>query len=176
MIREKIFQEKVSNLAICILEIVVGVLLLINPAGFTRGIIIGTGVLMCLTGILSMVRYFMVRPEIAAQKQLLFRGLIALIAGAFLMTQHGWLITALPLLTVLYAMAMLMLAAARLQRMADCKRAGKSRWYMPGISAALAIVTAVILMTPLGTSAAVWVFAALSLIIQALFDMVMLAI
>ena len=67
-----LFQGKSGSIMICILEIVVGVLLLIDPVGFTSGIIIGAGVLMCLGGVLSVVRYFMLKPEIAAQKQLLF--------------------------------------------------------------------------------------------------------
>jgi len=38
------FHGKAGSIVTCILEIVVGVLLLINPAGFTSGIIIGAGV------------------------------------------------------------------------------------------------------------------------------------
>ena len=166
-----IFHGKLGSGLICILEIVVGVLLLIEPVGFTSGIIIGAGVLMCLGGGLSIVRYFMVKPDVAAQKQLLFKGVLALMAGVVCITKCDWFIAAFPLLTVLYAIALLVLAAGKLQKMADLKRMGASRWYMPGISALLAaVMAAIILINPFGAVAAIWTFVAISLIAKAIVE------
>lgn len=171
------FRGKSGSIITCIVEIVVGVLLLINPVGFTSGIIIGAGVLMCLGGLISIIRYFMVKPDIAAQKQLLFKGVLALMAGAVCITKYDWFIGAFPLLTVLYAIAMLILAASRLQKMADMRRMNAPRWYMPGIAAALAaILAAVILINPFGAVAAVWTFAAVSLIAEAIVEIITIAL
>ncbi len=172
-----IFHGKSGSIITCILEIVVGVLLLINPVGFTSGIIIGAGVLLCLGGLLSIVRYFMMKPEIAAQKQLLFKGLLAILGGAVCITKYDWFLSAFPLLTVLYAIAMLILAAGKLQKMADMKRLGLPRWYMPGISAAMAaVLSAIILLNPFGAVAAVWTFVAISLIAEAIVEIVTIAL
>lgn len=174
---KRIFHGKSGSILICIIEIVVGVLLLINPVGFTSGIIIGAGVMMCLGGLLSVVRYFMVKPEAAAQKQLLFKGLLSLMAGAACITKYDWFIGAFPLLTVLYAIAMLILAAAKLQKMADLKRVNAPRWYMPGISSALAaVLAAIILINPFGAVAAVWTFVAISLIAEAIVEILTIAL
>ncbi len=174
---KRIFQGKSGSIVTCILEIVVGVLLLINPVGFTSGIIIGAGVLMALGGVLNIVRYFMSRPEIAAQKQLLFKGAVALMAGAACITKYDWFISAFPLLTVIYAIAMLILAAAKLQKMADLKRMNLPRWYMPGISAALsALLAVIILINPFGAVAAVWTFVAISLIAEAIVEILTIAL
>ncbi len=174
---KQIFHGKSGSIITCILEIAVGVLLLINPVGFTSGIIIGAGVLMCASGALSIVRYFMMKPEIAAQKQLLFKGLTALMAGAVCITRYDWFLSAFPLLTVLYAAAMLVLAAARLQKMADMRRMNLPRWYMPGIAAALAaILAAIILINPFGAVAAVWTFVAISLIAEAIVEIITIAL
>ena len=168
---------KTASIITCIVEIVVGVLLLINSVGFTSGIIIGAGVLLCLGGLLSVIRYFMVKPEIAAQKQLLFKGLLALMGGAACILKHEWFLGAFPLLTVLYAIAMLILAAAKLQKMADMKRQNAVRWYMPGISALLAALLAgIILLNPFGAAAAVWTFVALSLIAEAVVEILTIAL
>lgn len=168
---------KAGNVLLCILEIVVGVLLLINPMGFTSGIIIGAGILLCLGGVISVVRYFTTPAQEAAAKQLLFKGLISLLAGVVCITKYDWFISAFPLLTVLYAMAMLILAAAKLQKMADLKRGKADRWYMPGISAALAAILAVIILwNPFGAVAAVWTFVAISLIAEAIVEIVSLAL
>ena len=172
-----IFHGKSGSIITCILEIVVGVLLLINPVGFTSGIIIGAGVLLCLGGLLSIVRYFMMKPEIAAQKQLLFKGLLAILGGAVCITKYDWFLSAFPLLTVLYAIAMLILAAGKLQKMADMKRLGLPCWYMPGISAAMAaVLSAIILLNPFGAVAAVWTFVAISLIAEAIVEIVTIAL
>ena len=172
-----LFQGKFGSIITCILEIVVGVLLLINPVGFTSGIIIGAGVLMCLGGLLSVVRYFMVRPEVAAQEQMLFKGLIALMGGAVCITKYDWFLSAFPLLTVLYAIAMLILAAAKLQKMADLRRMNAPRWYMPGIAALLAaLLAAIILINPFGAVAAVWTFVAVSLIAEAIVEIITIAL
>ncbi len=172
-----IFHGKSGSIITCVLEIVVGVLLMIDPVGFTSGIIVGCGVLLCLTGVLSVVRYFMMRPELAAQKQLLFKGILLVMAGAVCITKHDWFIGAFPLLTVLYAIAMLILAAAKLQKMADMKRLRSPHWYMPGISALMAAVLgAVILINPFGAVAAVWTFAAISLIAEAIVEIITIAI
>ena len=36
--------KKNSNLVMCIAELIIGILLLINPVGFTRGIIVALGI------------------------------------------------------------------------------------------------------------------------------------
>ena len=174
---KRIFQGKTGSIVICIVEIVVGVLLLINPVGFTSGIIIGSGVPLCLSGLLSIIRYFMMKPELAMQKQLLFKGLITLMGGATCIAKYDWFLAAFPLLTVLYAIAMLILAAAKLQKMADMKRMHLPRWYLPGISAALAaVMAAIILVNPFGAAAAVWTFVAVSLIAEAIVEIITIAV
>ncbi len=171
------FHGKSGSIITCILEIVVGVLLLINPVGFTSGIIIGAGVLMVLAGTVSVVRYFIADPVLAAQKQLLFKGLLALMAGVAFITQYDWFLSAFPLLTVLYAVVMLILAAAKLQKMADMRRLNLPHWYMPGISAALAaILAAIILINPFGAAVAVWTFVAISLIAEAILEIIIIAL
>ena len=173
---KNLFHGKSGSILTCIIEIVVGVLLLINPVGFTSGIIIGAGVLMVLGGILSVVRYFMLKPELAAQKQLLFKGLTAILAGAVCITKYDWFLSAFPLLTVIYAGAMLVLAAAKLQKMADLRRMNIPRWYLPGISAVLAaVLAAIILLNPFGAMAAVWTFVAISLIAEAIVEIITIA-
>lgn len=174
---KNVFHGKTGSILTCIIEIVVGVLLLINPVGFTSGIIIGAGVLMCLGGLFSVVRYFMVKPEIAAQKQLLFKGLIALMGGAVCITKYDWFLSAFPFLTVLYAIAMLVLAAGKLQKMADLRRVNVPQWYMPGISALLAaLLAAIILLNPFGAVTTVWTFVAMSLIAEAIVEIITIAL
>ena len=170
---KKVFAGRVGGIALCVLQIVVGVLLLIDPVGFTSGIIIGAGALLTMVGVFHAVRYFMVQPETGRQTQLLFKGITLMLAGVTCMTQYGWFLTAFPLLTVVYAGWMLILAAMKVQQMADMLRTKSGRWYLPAIAAALAaVLAAVILINPFGAAAAVWTFVAISLIAEAIVEMI----
>ena len=167
------FRGRMGGLVLCVAEIIVGVLLLIDPVGFTSGIIIGAGWVMAVLGTVSVIRYFVVKPEEGAQSQLLFRGLTLAMAGALCITQYGWFLTAFPLLTVLYAGWMLVLAAMKLQQLADMLRLKVGRWYMPAIAAGLAVALAVIILwNPFGAAQAVWTFVGISLIAEAVVELV----
>ena len=167
------FKGRMGGLVLCVAEIIVGVLLLIDPVGFTSGIIIGAGWVMAALGAVSVIRYFVVKPEEGAQSQLLFHGLTLAMAGALCITQYGWFLTAFPLLTVLYAGWMLVLAAMKLQQMADMLRMKVGRWYMPAIAAGLALALAlIILWNPFGAVNAVWTFVGISLIAEAVVELV----
>lgn len=174
---KRYFSTRSGSIVACILEIAVGVLLLINPVGFTSAIIIGAGIVMVLAGAVNIIRYFTTAPELAAQQQLLFKGLLLCMVGAACIVKHDWFLTAFPLLTVLYAIGMLLLAAARLQKMADMRRLHLSTWYLPGIAALLAAAMAVIiLINPFGAVNVVWTFVAISLIAQAVVEIVTVAL
>ena len=168
-----LFRGRTGGLILCGLEIVVGVLLLVNPVGFTSGVIIGAGWVMVLLGAGCAARYFTTDAQEAAKAQLLFRGLLLGMAGIACITRYDWFLTAFPLLTVLYAAWMLVMAALKVQHMADMLRVKQGRWYIPGISAALSTVLAVvILMNPFGAASAVWIFVGVSLIAEAVVELV----
>lgn len=164
---------RTGGIVLCVAEIVIGVLLLIDPIGFTGRIIIGAGIILAAMGALHVIRYFMARPEVAAAQQLLFRGLLLLMGGALCITRHEWFTVAFPLLTVLYAGWMLVVAAMKLQKMADLLRVKNPRWYLPGIAAALAaVLAAIILVNPFSAASAVWTFVAISLIAEAAMELI----
>ncbi len=52
-----------GSILTCIVEITIGILLLINPVGFTVGIIMTLGVVLTITGISNIVGYFRVAPD-----------------------------------------------------------------------------------------------------------------
>ncbi len=170
---KKMFKGRIGGFVLCAIEILVGVLLLINPIGFTSGIIIGAGVVLALGGLASVILYFMSAPAEGVASQRLFRGLVMVMGGLLCITQYQWIITAFPLLTVIYAGWMLVLAAMKVQQMADMLRLGSGRWYMPAIAAGLAAVLAIIIiLNPFGAVNAVWTFAGISLIAEAVVELV----
>ena len=78
------------------------------------------------------------------------------------------LLAALPFVTWVYAIAMLILAAYKVQCTVDILRLSGIRWYFPAISAALAVVLALfILLNPNTAMNIVWGFMGVSIILEA---------
>ena len=93
-------KRSMGNLLVSIVELLVGVLLFINPAGVTVGVIIAAGVILILNGIYQIARCFLIEPEEAAQERNLFKGLCAILLGLFCAFDSRWFIDAFPALTV----------------------------------------------------------------------------
>ena len=156
-------------------ELLVGVLLLIDPVGFTAGIIIGLGWVMMALGLASAVSYFRTAPAEAAREQKLVKGLCLILLGAFGAFRSGWFIAAFPLLTMAYGVAMLLTGIVRVQRTVDSLRLKTGVWYWPALGAVITLIfAAVILANPFATTVFMWNFVALSLIIEAVLDFVTL--
>ena len=73
-------------------EVLVGILLIIDPEGFTSGIIVALGIALLFGGIWQVVQYFRQEPEEAAKGQAFLVGMIMLLGGAFLALRSKWLI------------------------------------------------------------------------------------
>ena len=127
-------KRNLGSVAMSLAEIIIGVLLLVNPVGFTSGIIVTFGVVLMITGIGTTIKYFRTEPEEAAVSQILVKGLLMLLAGAFCAFNSHWFIA---------------------------------------ISAAISIVCGIVIITsPFSTTAILWMFIGISLIVEAVFDMI----
>lgn len=153
----------------------IGVLLLINPVGFTTGIIVVVGVFLALGGVRSIIQYFRINPKEALISQNLFKGLIMLLAGIFCMFKAKWFIVTFPILTILYGIAILITGLAKVQWTIDMIRLKQKKWGLAALSAVLSIICGfVILHSPFTSTAVLWMFAGIYLIIEALFDIIAL--
>ncbi len=160
-----------GNILSCIAEIIIGVLLLINPVGFTAGIIMTLGVFLAILGIAGVVGYFRAAPEEAAQGSGLMKGLLLLCAAFVCLFKTQWLIAAFPLITVLYGIVILITGISKLQWAVDLLRLKQKYWYVALIGALLSIIfAAVILMNPFVSTGVLWTFIAVSLIVEAIMD------
>lgn len=91
------------------------------------------------------------------------------------MFQREWIITTFPLLTVVYGVVILLTGIMRIQWAADMLRMKKEQWYMAGAGAAVSVVLAIIiLLKPFKSTIVLWRFVAVSLIIGAVIDLVIL--
>ncbi len=125
----KPLKQNENAVIMCIIEVVAGILLLVNPVGFAAGIIVATGIALMDSGLLNVIRYFRSSPMEAAAGQLLMRGLIALLAGAFCAFNAEWFIVTFPMIAILYGVAVLASGLGKVQIAIDMLRAKNSKWW-----------------------------------------------
>lgn len=165
-------RKNMPNVILCLGELIVGILLLVNPEGFTRSIIMALGVAVAALGVFNVIRYFRTNPVQAATERRLAYGLGQLALGAFCLTQSHWLVGLFPVLTRLYGAAVLVLALFRIQQFVDARRLG-FKGLVSGVSALFTLVYAcMILLIPETT----WMFVGIMLLLEALMDLLILFI
>lgn len=166
-------KRNLSSVAMSLAEIIIGILLLVNPVGFTSGIIVAFGIVLMLMGIGSVIKYFRTEPEEAAVSQALVKGLIELLAGAFCAFNSHWFIVTFPVLTLVYGVGILITGLTKLQWTVDIIRMKRKKWFLAAISAAVSILCGIVIITsPFSTTAILWMFIGISLIVGAVFDLI----
>ncbi|MCR5281768.1 MAG: DUF308 domain-containing protein [Lachnospiraceae bacterium] len=156
-------------------EAAVGVLLVVNPIGFTSVIIRAIGIGMAAGGLIWSVKYFRTPVREAAASGMLFCGIVSFLLGIFLITRTTWLITTLTILLAIYALILLFLGILKLQWTVDLIRMKRDRWGLSGISAVIAVIIgALILWNPFKSTEVIWKLAGAALLTQAVIDIVSL--
>ena len=170
-----VIKMNLKEIIFCIVELVIGILLLINPVSFTAGIIVLCGVSMLATGILFGFKYFCMTPEEAKRGNLLTWGLILILLGIFCIFRSDWFIATFPILTVIYGLMMLLAGVSKIQTMVDMLRLHNNKWFWAGINALISIACGVIILwAPFETTAVLWIFAGVSLIVEAVLDIIII--
>lgn len=160
------------NLVLCLIELIVGILLLVNPTGFTRGIIMVVGAAIALLGLFNVLRYFRTDAAQAAMEHRLAYGLGQLVLGVFFLVKSNWLVGLFPVLTRLYGAGVLVLALFRIQQFVDARRLKLGKGLISGTSALFTLIyAAMVLFVPETT----WIFIGVMLLLEALMDILILA-
>lgn len=156
-------------------ELLIGILLFVDPPGFTSGILIAVGAVFLICGVVCLIRYFNTDPIQAALEQNFSKGLVMILLGGFLALRTQQAIALFPLLTHLYGVAILIIGIVKLQQGVDLLRLKARYWFLTGINAVLAILfAAIILSNPFASTIVLWRVAAISLIVEAVLDVVVL--
>lgn len=165
--------KKINSIILSLCEIIVGIILLVNPITFTRWIIAFFGIIILIMGFSSIVGYIRSKPAAAALKQGLAKGLTEILFGVFCILRNEWFIVTFPIITVLYGIATLLMGIAKIQWTVDMLRLKAGKWIFPALGALLDIVcAAIILYNPFSGSAVLWIFIAVTLIVGAIIDII----
>ena len=168
-------QNRTGGLLLSLGEILVGILLLIDPAGFTSGIIIAAGAVLAAVGLYSIILYFRTEPFEASAGRQLSLGLISLAAGVFCIVRYSWFAETFALLTTVYGAALIALGLGKVQKMTDVLRCRGKRWYLAAAGAGVTLICGVLVMlNPFAAADILWRFTGISLLAEAVLDVVCL--
>lgn len=161
-----------GRLIMSLCEIVLGILLFVDPLGFTGTIIKAGGILLMIAGLLSAIRYFRADPVEAHLEQGLARALCELAGGAFCVFKTEWFLVTFPIITILYGVVILFTGILRVQWTVDMLRMKTGRWYLPGAGALFSLAFGVVIIrNPFASTGLLWMFVAISMIVNAVFDL-----
>ena len=171
----KAIKDNLGLIIICAIELLIGIVFFTDPIQFTATVLMGVGIVLLVAGVFCVGRYFTTPPAMAALEQELAKGLISLLVGSVLLFRNGWVIGLFPLLTQIYGIVILLTGMLKIQRGVDLLRLKQRFWILPTISALLAVLLSVIiLMDPFGSTIVLWRAAAVTLIVEAVLDGMML--
>lgn len=155
--------------------LVVGILLLVNPSTFGTLLIRVFGALLAVAGLYRIIRYFRTPALMAAEGSDFFTGLLALCVGGVCAIWAESFTTVFPVLAVFYGLVQILLGFLKLQRTVDALRLGQRSWYVAALSAVVSLVFGfIIVLNPNMALMSVWTFTGITLILEAIFDIVAL--
>lgn len=171
----KTIKENFGNIIMSLGEILIGILLLIKPIGFTKGIIIIVGSILIILGIINIVKYVTSDIFQSIKEQSLSTGLIFVTIGLFCVLRTNWFIITFPVLTILYGIMIFIMGLKKVQWSIDLIRLKRKHWFIVGLSAVTSIMFAIIIMNnPFSTTAILWQFTGIILIIESILDVIAL--
>ena len=155
--------------------ILLGVLLLINPTGFTTSIIKLGGILLIVLGLFDMITYFRADPMEGMKGSGFFSGLAMIAGGCFCLIKTGWFLRAFPVLAVIYGIFQILLGFRKLQQMVDALRLKMAGWWLLAISAVITLLFGFwITANPETVLLGIWTFTGVAMIIEGVVDLVVI--
>ncbi|MCD8373071.1 MAG: DUF308 domain-containing protein [Clostridia bacterium] len=154
-------KKNATALVWCLIEIIFGVLLIVESAEFIRILAIIVGVIMIIGGVMLTVMYFVTKPQEAKGKYL-FNGLTYLALGIVLCVKSQWLSTLIAVILVILAVVLFVDAFEKIQEVCDKLRLKEKKWIAPLIGAVIEIVLAILVLV---ISDQRWLFITLGILI-----------
>lgn len=161
-------KQKLSGIGLAVVEIVVGLFLLISPDTLTKAVVIIAGIALIAMGAVSLIGYFRAEPVGSVLGQGMTKGLMEVAIGAFILVKNGWVVG---VFDTVVALAILLLGVSKLGMSVDLMRLKDNGWKPALIDAVVTLVCAIIIVS-VSASDAIWMVIGISLIVQAVLDIV----
>lgn len=171
----KITKKTLTGFLFCLLELIVGLMVLIYSKGFNKFVISVAGIGLILYGLLQVVRYYRSEPKAAAQNRYLMKGLLILSCGCFCAFRASWFVVVLPSFAFALGVCVFILGLVKIQKAMDMVRMDNKKWYVAFIDAAVSLAcAATVLNGPYATKKVFWILTGIILMLIAAADAALL--
>ncbi|MCD7729691.1 MAG: DUF308 domain-containing protein [Clostridia bacterium] len=156
----------------CIVELILGILLIVESENFIKVLAIIVGVIMIIGGVILTVTYFVTHAK-EAEGKYLFNGLTYLALGIILCVKSNWLSSLMSLILLLLAVVLFIDGFEKIQEVCDKIRLKQKGWVAPLVGAAVEIVLAILVLV---LDSQRWLFITLGVlvILEAVYNFVVL--
>ena len=137
-------------LTLAIVELVIGIFLLITPAGLAVAILWIIGILMIANGVYRCIAYFKEPTENSQKGFKLATGAFLLVAGLFFLFNVKFVVGIFPVLSILYGVLVMNDAFLKIEIMVTRLREKKINWYVMAASLLFTIIAMIILYSNVG--------------------------
>ncbi len=165
----KKFLKNANSGIICLIEIIVGILLLADPHSFISYILIIAGAFISVSGVISLIKYFASSPQDGEASQGLCSALVSLTIGAFLIIKNNIAVTAAGFITLIFGIAILYTGYQKLQKAVDKMR--KKQFFIVALVSAIITIAFAVLIIFVIRESFIWTFMGIALIVEAAIDL-----
>jgi len=171
----KTLKNNALAIVVLLFELVVGILLLVEPEEFTTLIVMICGIVLLASGVMEVIRYFREQPETAEKEQTMAKGLCMLLGGGFCLLRTNWFVETFTVLTAVYEAKILLAGLVKVQWTVDMLRLKLQSWYIAAITAVVTLACGVVvLLNPFASLKVLWMFMGIALLVEAAADVVTL--
>ncbi len=164
----KKFLKNANSGIVCLIEIIVGILLLVDHSSFISYIMIIAGAFIAISGVISLIKYFATKPD-EAEKGGLTSALVSLSIGAFLIICNNFTEDLFKYITIFIGAAILYTGYQKLEKAVDKMR--KKQYFLVSFISALVTVIFAVLIIFVIPDKAIWIFIGISLLVEAAVDL-----
>ena len=167
-------KKTAPSVVLVVVEIILGVLLLINPEFFTKLAVIVIGVILIFFGIVFLVRYFKERNEPDSNSGgTLAIAIIALALGIICTFFSWWIIGLFGVMAVFIGIILIITGILKITTYSDNKKQGLPVSAMTIVGAVISIILGIIIIiNPFSAVNVLWIFAGIALIVAGILDLI----
>ncbi len=162
-------QWNVNSAVTPVLTIILGLLLIMNPTGVGRGIAVIAGIVLLVSGVIDVARYFMASQAFYNRGSDLIVGIIKCIVGLFAVTRAGRVVS---LIVNIAGIFVILNGIKAIGNSLSMRAANMPGWMVSMVFSVLFLLVGIsLLMNPFQAVAAVFVFIGILVLLSGIFGL-----
>ena len=174
----KFIKNNFHALLLVLFELAVGILLFIDPEGFTNAVIMIFGGVLAVIGLFKLIRFIAEKRKTGDASYLeLILSVLCIILGCVCMFMTSYILNIFAFVAVVYGIILIVSGVFKAASYFDMRSAGLPVSFLSILSAIVSVLLGVVIVfNPFDAVNVLWMFAGISLIVEALLDIAALAL